>query len=882
MKHIFFILFTLLAGAGICQEKPLLKEDVYLIPNFHPSSCGWLTNFSTERNYCANSYFEHMAKVSEDTSYNFVISEVNNMIAMMNFQPNKFKELKKWIEEGRIEAVNAMFLELTPNLSVGEAVIRAGVNGIRWQEEMLGVRPRFNWLIDVVGMHEQLAQIGHGLGLEAQVHCRSNVCDTVFYWSESPDGTRLLTIDPSHYSNYRWIEAHKQTKDLPDSSILALGLDVQQKMVVDLVNDTIYYPEGLPFMALWGSADYSLPPPNSAEFKAQWEKYYPNSKLHISTLGNYFDEVSPLINSGEVKLPVVKHGWVYYWDGFWIENDKVHKMFRKTEHALQAGEMLAAIGSLEGKLKYPSQNLYHAWLLMHLNSDRASLWGNAGGMVFESDISWDVKDRYNWISSTIDKINTDVLGRDKGEYLTWFNAANWQRNDPQYVELESGKTLSGYTTQKAGNKTLFFPDLASVGTGSVKTIAGNPGETKKTGLNKPISTSYYDIVIDRQTGDLVELIMKKSGIRLIDKNSNILVAEQEKSKVDLYHFISPRKDRVEIASTKGSEASIEVREGKLATIITITSDLFSKGDAQRIITVYNNYPRIDFDVYLKDVPDKTLVVSEFTFAEEAVSTRRGIPNGFVEEKWPEGEKGYDMELLPPWVPDATYKVQEEGILPVIQWSDYQFANGSGLALLDRGLPGRENHNNSVCIFLKLAAEKYMGYPNPWLSGKGTHHYQYAIIGYDSQEYVNVIPRMAWEYNAPPVFMQAANAVEAKSFLSSSDNIIIHSMHREADELEIRFVESNGMNGVAELSFNLPVGQARITNFLGEGTEELKGEGYYSMPVRPQQIVTLRFMVEGRVQDTKPITDWTSFVPDHKRDFLNKYDKDVNGHPPLGE
>ena len=161
-----------------------------------------------------------MAKVREDSSYNFVMSEVNNMIAMQNFQPDKFEELKNRIKEDRIEAVNAMFLELTPNLSVGEAIIRAGVNGIRWQEEILGVRPRFNWLIDVAGMHEQLAQIGRGLGLEAQVHCRSNVSDTVFYWSESPDCTRLLTIDPAHYSNYRWRDAYIETKTLSDSSML--------------------------------------------------------------------------------------------------------------------------------------------------------------------------------------------------------------------------------------------------------------------------------------------------------------------------------------------------------------------------------------------------------------------------------------------------------------------------------------------------------------------------------------------------------------------------------------------------------------------------------------------------------------------------------------
>ena len=94
--------------------------------------------------------------------------------------------------------------------------------------------------------------------------------------------------------------------------------------------------------------------------------------------------------------------------------------------------------------------------------------------------------------------------------------------------------------------------------------------------------------------------------------------------------------------------------------------------------------------------------------------------------------------------------------------------------------------------------------------------------------------MAWEYNAPPVFMRTVEATEAKSYLTSSDNVIIHSMYREADELEIRFVESIGKNGTADSKLNLPVGQARITNFSGEGKGELRGNGSYLIPVRPHK------------------------------------------------
>src|SRR6266568_2173366 len=92
-------------------------KDAFIVPNFHPASCGWLTTFSKERVFCANSYLDHLDRVRDDPSYAFVLSEVNNMIAIMNFKPERTEELRKRIKEGRVELVNGFFLESTINLS---------------------------------------------------------------------------------------------------------------------------------------------------------------------------------------------------------------------------------------------------------------------------------------------------------------------------------------------------------------------------------------------------------------------------------------------------------------------------------------------------------------------------------------------------------------------------------------------------------------------------------------------------------------------------------------------------------------------------------------------------------------------------------------------
>ena len=123
------------AGAG----KDLSRE-VMVVPNFHPASCGWLTDFSRERNYCANSYLDHLDRVRADETYAFVISEVNNMIAIPNFVPERFEELRQRIASGRVEAVNAFFLESAICLSGGEALVKQGVEGLRWQEAVKDLR----------------------------------------------------------------------------------------------------------------------------------------------------------------------------------------------------------------------------------------------------------------------------------------------------------------------------------------------------------------------------------------------------------------------------------------------------------------------------------------------------------------------------------------------------------------------------------------------------------------------------------------------------------------------------------------------------------------------------------------------------------------------
>ena len=179
------------AKTYVAPRPDVALPPTFVVPNFHPASCGWLANWSVERNYCANSYLNHLDRVRDDANYGFAMSECNNMIAIANFLPERFEELKRRVKEGRVELVNAFFLEPTINLSGGEALAKMGIEGLRWQEQVMGVRPRFCWAIDVCGTHAQMPQICQDLGLEALVYNRCNRAGKAVFWSESPDGSRI-------------------------------------------------------------------------------------------------------------------------------------------------------------------------------------------------------------------------------------------------------------------------------------------------------------------------------------------------------------------------------------------------------------------------------------------------------------------------------------------------------------------------------------------------------------------------------------------------------------------------------------------------------------------------------------------------------------------
>jgi hypothetical protein len=418
-------------------------------------------------------------------------------------------------------------------------------------------------------------------------------------------------------------------------------------------------------------------------------------------------------------------------------------------------------------------------------------------------------------------------------------------------------------------RTLCTVSLPSVGIAGMALEAKEGARPEKISLPPSIETRYYSATIDPGTGALVSLNLKPSGREILSGPANVIVAEKPKpQKSDYGDFVSWRPERQRLASTSDSLTTVTVAAGPLATIVEVTASFCGTGLCRRVMRFYADYPRIDFETFLQDIPDITVVVAEFPFADEISEIRRGIPAGFSHGAWS--------------IPNSGLAGWTKGIVPTVRWIDYSLAGGGGVAILDRGLTGREINGKTPIIHLLNAVDKYYGYPNSWLSGKGQHLLEYALYAHEGAWAKAGVPQMAWEYNGPPFAAPARQAVATRSFVQTSENVIVEVMRREGSEIEMRLVECRGEAGTAEVTLHLPHHGAALTDLRGKNPKPLEGSGpRYRFPIRPQQIVTLRFTVASSVGEIKPVTAWDKFVPEQKRAALHAY-KPYKGHPPRGD
>ncbi len=275
----------------------------------------------------------------------------------------------------------------------------------------------------------------------------------------------------------------------------------------------------------------------------------------------------------------------------------------------------------------------------------------------------------------------------------------------------------------------------------------------------------------------------------------------------------------QVGTTEKTQASVEIRSGPVLTRGIATSTI-EGSHFRREIRLVKKGRRIDFvtDIDWKG-SDRTVIVS-----------------------FPLSSKGERSEEVP-----FGFKARPDGTFPVQTWSEWG-TSSNGVALLNRGLPACNLSGGqlSLTLFRSLSKGALGDVPSETGLDRRKHRFEYALYVHNGSWQAAQVPQAGWAFNSPILLLTTGihrgSLPVAKSFLQTSDQVILTSMSKEQGKILIRFLETLGVDRPLEIQGEmLSIFKRAIpVNFLGDELGrpvEIK-VNKLEIPLRPRKIMTL--------------------------------------------
>ena len=173
------------------------KPTVHCIGHTH-IDVEWLWHRAQTREKIQRSFATANALMERYPEYPFTLSQPELYRYLKEEAPEKYSQLKCWVEAGRWEPEGSMWVECDCNLVSGESFVRQLLQGKAFFREEFGRENRVLLLPDVFGYSAALPQILKKSGVDYFVTSKISWNDTntmpmdAFYW-QGIDGTEIFT-----------------------------------------------------------------------------------------------------------------------------------------------------------------------------------------------------------------------------------------------------------------------------------------------------------------------------------------------------------------------------------------------------------------------------------------------------------------------------------------------------------------------------------------------------------------------------------------------------------------------------------------------------------------------------------------------------------------
>jgi alpha-mannosidase len=329
----------------------------------------------------------HLEMARREPEYKFVLAEVDYLKPYWDTRPEDRADLRRFLEQGRVEVMGGTYNEPNTNLTSPETTIRNLVHGIGFQRDVLGADPATAWQLDVFGHDPQFPGMAADAGLTSSSWARGphhqwgpgqNASEdgdlermqfcSEFEWI-SPSGRGLLThYMPAHYSAGWWMDS---CPSLAEAEEATYGLFQQLKKVT--LTRNVLLPVG---------TDYTPPNKWVTEIHRDWAARYTWPRFVCALPREFFAAVrAELDERGSVPSPQTRDMNPIYTgkDVSYIDTKQAN---RAAENAVLDAERYAVFAALLTGSDYPHATLAKAWVQLAYGAHHDAITGSESDQVY--------------------------------------------------------------------------------------------------------------------------------------------------------------------------------------------------------------------------------------------------------------------------------------------------------------------------------------------------------------------------------------------------------------------------------------------------------------------------------------------------------------------
>ena len=699
----------------------------------------WLWPLRETRRKIGRTFANQLRNIKKYDNFIFAESQAQMFTWLKEDYPEVFEQVKKYVDEGRIELQGGMWVESDCNLPSGESWIRQFLYGKRYFKEEFGKDMKMCWLPDCFGFPATLPQVIKGCGMDyfMTIKIMSN------------------TVNEFPHSSFKWkgldgseVLAHMEPAGDYNSGASPLAIFKSNKRNKE--------KESVPVcLLLYGDGDGGGGPGEGhIEYVSRMQKgIYGLAPVKPSKAIDFFEELekyNDVIPEYDGELYYERHQGTY-------TSQAAAKLWnRRMENMLHLVELLGAEGKLRG-VSYDRALVESIWKEVLLYQFHDVLPGSSIKRVYDESRER-YKELYKQIQGVAAKLIDDMSSGESEEY-TAINPVDFARKE--FIRVEDK---------------WYSVDLPAMGAGKIAPVENMDVSSLTFGENT-ISNGLITITFGKG-GEITSLFDVKNAKELVRDGQyfNKLTVYE-----DPFMYYNAWDIRMDYDKLKKHSLKLEGSDTYIDGVRVVRRNRYRFMDSQfeQTVALTLGDTLVQFDMDADWHEELKMLRADFIPSVFADKVKCDIQFGQIDRSTKNDTS----------IEQAQFEVCAHKFVN-LDGEDYS------LALFNRCKYGHKVKEGMLSLALLRAPR----FPDPECD-RGSHHISYALYPHKDKFEESDVKARAYCYNNV-VMLRKANFEEKCPVTVEGDGVILETVKVAEDEKGIvaRLYEYKGKETTAKVSF----------------------------------------------------------------------------------